>query len=80
MKNFKKQYRDLEMSILSELRDRINKSNYYSKHNNQKAIKVNVFDYVELVIVNDSLVFLDSKGYQCSLFVDVNLEDLIDLL
>lgn len=80
MENFKKQYRDLEVRILAELRNKIQASDYLSKHINQKAIKVNVFDYTELTIVNDKLTFLDENGYQYSLFSDCTLEDLIDIL
>ena len=82
MKNLKRVYRDLEMRVLSDLRDRVNNSNIYSKHITQeKCIEVNVFDYTELVIVNNQLIFLDDKGYSYSLWNgDCNLEDLIDIL
>ncbi len=82
MENFKKEYRDLEMRILSELRKRINNSNVYSKHvTHEKCIEVDVFDYTELAIVDDKLTFLDDKGYQYSLWNgDCNIEDLIDIL
>ena len=82
MKNFKREYEDLEMRILSELRKRINNSDVYSKHLVQeKCIEVDVFDYTELAIVDDKLAFLDDKGYQYSLWNrDCDLEDLIDIL
>jgi hypothetical protein len=80
MKNFKKQYRDLEMQILSELREIVNNSSYISKHVKEKAIKVNLFDYQELTIINDRLTFLDSNGYHYPVFTDASLEDLIDIL
>ena len=80
MENFKLQYRNLEQRIISELRDKVESSKHISKHLNEKSIKVNVFDYTELTIVNDRLTFLDSKGYHYSLFADCNLEDLIDIL
>jgi hypothetical protein len=80
MKNFKKQYRDLEMEVMSHLRDAINNSDYFSKYIQGKAIKVNVFDYTELVIIDDRLTFLDSNGLHYSIFTDASLEDLIDIL
>lgn len=81
MKNLKKQYRDLQMRVFAELRDKINGSNVYSKHTNEKCIEVNVFDYTELSIINDRLMFLDDKGYHYEIFNgDCNLEDLIDIL
>lgn len=80
MENLKKQYRDLEQRIIFELRSKIENSNYISKHCNEKAIKVNVFDYTELLIINDHLTFLDRNGMHYSLFADCTLEDLIDIL
>lgn len=79
--NFKKQYRDLEMRILSNLRFKINESKKHSKHINEKCIKVNIFGYTELVILNDELIFMDNNGLQYSLWNgDCSLEDLIDIL
>ncbi len=80
MENFKKQYRDLELRVLRELRNKIENSNFTSSHIQEKAIKVNVFDYQELTIINDKLTFLDKHGYHYSLFADCTLEDLIDIL
>lgn len=80
MENLKKQYRDLEMKVMANLRDKVNKSKEYSKHVNEKCIRVNVFDYTELAVINDDLTFLDNNGLQYSLFADVELEDLIDIL
>lgn len=80
MENLKKQYRDLEMKVMANLRDKVSKSKEYSKHVNEKCIRVNVFDYTELAVINDDLTFLDNNGLQYSLFADVELEDLIDIL
>lgn len=80
MKSLKLQYRDLELRVMRELRDRVENSTCISGHSHEKSIKVNVFDYTELTIVDDSLVFLDNHGYHYSLFADCNLEDLIDIL
>jgi hypothetical protein len=80
MENFKKQYRDLEMRVFGELSDRIKNSPIKSKHIEGNAIKVNVFGYTEIVIVNDAITFLDSDGYHYSIYADASLEDLIDIL
>lgn len=81
MKNFKKEYRDLEQQVLRCLKDKINNSNTISSHTNQKCLKVNIFDYTELAIINDHLTFLDENGLHYSIFNgDANLEDLIDIL
>ena len=81
MGTLKKEYRDLETKVLSTLREMVNNSKTESKHLNGKAIKVNIFGYTELVIINDRLIFLDSNGYYYSLFNgDCTLEDLIDII
>ena len=80
MENFKKQYRDLEEKVIFELREKVEKSKYISKHLNARSIKIKVYDYTELTIVNDRLTFLDSNGQYYSLFAHCNLEDLIDIL
>ena len=73
MEDFKKIYRNLEMRVLRELRNKVENSK-------EKAIKVNILHYTELSIVNDKLVLLDSNGYHYDLFTDTTLEDFIDIL
>ena len=81
MEMFKKEYRDLEMRVLANLRYKISVSKEYSKSvSNSKCLKVNVFGYTELAIINDQLTFLDSQGLQYSIWADCTLEDLIDIL
>jgi len=80
MDNLKKQYRDLELKVLRELRELIEASNLNSKHIDEKCLTVNVFDYTELSIINDKLVFIDNNGHPHSLFSDATLEDLIDII
>jgi hypothetical protein len=80
MRNYKKIYRDLEMRIMFDLRKEIQKSKYISKHVDEKAIKVNIFNYEELTIINGGLTFLDSGGLHYSIFAEANLEDLIEIL
>jgi uncharacterized protein with ATP-grasp and redox domains len=80
MENYKRKYRDLEMRVLRELRNKVENSKHISKHLSEKSIIVNVFDYTELTLVNDRLTFLDKNGLHHSLFADCNLEDLINLL
>lgn len=80
MEYFKKQYKDLKTSVFNELINRIENSTHISKHTNTKAIKVDVFDYTELTIINNDLTFLDRNGYHYGIFGDCTLEDLIDIL
>ena len=81
MENLKLQYRNLETKVLAELRKRVENSKEESKHVSANCIKVKVFNYRELMIINDQLTFLDEDGYHYSLFTgDCNLEDLIDIL
>jgi hypothetical protein len=81
MGDFKKQYRDLEVRVLHELREKIKKSEHISEHVNERSIKVKIgFYYEELTIINDRLTFLDGNGYHYDIFTDVTLEDLIDIL
>lgn len=73
------QYTALEEKVIDRLKEAINKSKYESKHVSQKAIKVNIFDYKELTIINDDLIFLDKHGYHFSLFADCSIVDLIEI-
>jgi len=85
---FKSRYRDLEMEVYAELRSMINKSKYRSVHVYTKAIKIEIpknqssslSNYDEVAIINDHITFIDKDGYQYSLFTDILLEDLIDLI
>lgn len=71
----------LEREIESALKQEIEKSTVISKHiSNQKALKVNVSGYKELINLHGSLAFLDSNGYHYSLYADCTNEDLIDIL
>lgn len=79
-RNFKTRYEVLEADVKFALRKAIEKSKVESKHVSEKCIKVNVYDYKELAIINDELTFLDNDGYHYSLYVDCSLEDLIDIL
>jgi len=62
------------------LKELIEESEYQHPDYSQPAIKVNVFDYTALTIVNDTLTFLDSEGLQYSLYADCTLTDLLDIL
>lgn len=78
-KNLLKRYRDLEMNIMSSLREAINNSIIKSDHLNTKAIRVSIENYTELVIVNGSLTFLDENGIHYSIF-SYCIEDLLNIL
>lgn len=79
-KNYKTRYEQLNTDVQSALKKAIEKSKIESKHIEGKCIRVNVFDYTELVIVNDNLTFLDSNGLHYSVYADCTLDDLIDIL
>lgn len=75
-----KAFKRLEKEVHDTLRSEILKSNRTSKFSILKVIKVDVFDYTELAIINDKLTFLDGDGYHYDLYSDCSLEDLIDIL
>lgn len=79
-KNYKELFRNLETRVLHDLREAVEKSEYISEHLNEKAIKVSLFNFTELSIVNDRLTFLDEDGLHYSLYTDAYLKDLIDIL
>ena len=81
MSNLKEMFRDLEKKTLDSLRSAVLNSKSESRHTHSPSIDVNVFDYTELVIVDDELTFLDEYGQHYSLYNgDCYLEDLIDIL
>jgi hypothetical protein len=80
MENFKHQYRNLEQRVIHDLREKVDASKTTSKHVDAKAIAVNLNNYAELTVVNDRLTLLDHDGYHYSIYNDVSLEDLIDVL
>ena len=76
MGNLVEEYRNLEMKLLNKLRTKIENSTYESNYINDKAIQVNINDKVELVIIDDQIIFIDDRGlYQC--IFNESLEDLI---
>lgn len=76
----KRQYNSLADEIISMLKDEVNASGEYSKHSNTKCIKVKLFNYTELVIVDYDLAFLDSEGYRYDVWDNCKLEDLMGIL
>jgi hypothetical protein len=79
-KKLSERYQKLEQDVHNALREVIQKSKIESKHIQDKVIKVNVFDYTELGIINNKLTFLNSDGYHYSIYNECSLEDLIDIL
>jgi len=73
-------YLKLERDIILALKFEIENSKVFSKFNDEKALKINIFDYVELIINNGVLTFLDSNGYHYNLFSECTTEDLINIL
>lgn len=81
MENFKKIYRDLETRVFNELRNLIERSDIKSKFINEKCIKIDLHNYIELTVINHDLTFICDQGHQYSIFNDdISLEDLIDIL
>lgn len=80
-KSLIKKHDALEQEVYNELRKRIAKSKYESKHIDGKVLKVNIFGYTELAVINDRLTFLDDGGLHYSIDNgDCTLLDLIELL
>ena len=69
----------LEEDVINALINEVDNSELESKSVSTKCIKVNVFDYVELVYLNE-LLFIDDDGLQYGLYAECSLEDLIDIL
>ena len=80
-KNLLKKLDVLEQEVYNELRKRIADSKHESETCNEKVLKVNVFGYTELAVINDKLTFLDSDGLHYNIDNgDCTLLDLIELL
>lgn len=75
----KKQYRDLEMRVLHELRKKVEESDQQSKFVDGKALQVDIGDYTEIILDGNNMSFLNNFGLHYSIHA-CNLEDLIDLL
>lgn len=78
--HFSTELDNLETEIKGALFMELHKSKDISKHLNQKCLKVNVFDYTELVYLNGKLTFLDNDGLHYNIDCDCTLIDLIDIL
>lgn len=78
MKSLTEQYNDLEASVINKLKALVLQSTVISKHTAKPCIRISLFDYDEISIVNGDLVFL-SKGYQYNSMLEVELSDLVDL-
>ncbi|MFW6273010.1 MAG: hypothetical protein ACOC2U_04460 [bacterium] len=76
-----KEFRDLEVKIQDTLKKMIENSGKVSRFiAGQKALKVNVFDYIELVFLNERLTFIDSNGNHFSVYAECTTEDLLDII
>ena len=76
MSELLREYRDLEMKTLRKLRDKVEASKYESNYIQEKSLPIEVGDKVELVIVDDRLIFIDDRGLYQSIFNE-DLETLI---
>ena len=79
MGEFRKRYRDLEMSIHSVIREQIENSKFKSKFISENVLPIEFNDFKEIAIINDSLTLIDYRGLHYDIFV-ITLEDLIDIL
>lgn len=85
MGNFKKRCDELEKEVITELKSIINTSEELSKFINAPAISVfvgsitNDVTFVEMVVIDDELEFLDSNGYHYP-HGFVSLTDLVELV
>lgn len=88
---FKNRFDDLVKDITNELKIRVIESKTKSKYVDCNCINLDElgfdydelgfdYDYVELVIIDGLLHFIDSDGYHYSLFEDCDLTDLIPLV
>lgn len=78
--NYEYRLQQLEKEVEDSLRELIKESEYQHPDYSQPAIKVNVFDYTALTILNDTLTFLDSEGLHYSLYAECTLTDLFDII
>jgi len=78
--NYQYRFEQLQSEIEDTLRTLISKSNWQHPDYDRPAIKVNVFGYTALTIINDKLIFLDGNGYQYSLDAESQITDLLDII
>lgn len=79
------EYRDKLTSVYVDIEDKlkglIQSSPVLSEHMSpQRALKVKVYDYTELINLNGELTFLDCNGLHYSLTTDCDWDDLVDII
>ena len=79
-KRIKRRYNKLEQDVHHRLIKEVKRSETYSDFMNVKALNVNLFDYNELVILHNTLTFIDKQGHQFRIYDECSLEDLIDIV
>lgn len=78
--HLRESYDTLEAEVIGALKEEIENSKTVSKHVDSKSLKVNVYNYTELVLIDYTLTFIDSNGLHYSVWAECSLEDLIDIL
>ena len=68
---------DIYYALLCEIENGTEMSNHID---GLKCLNVNVFDYQELVFINDRLTFLDCDGQHYSIDSECTNQDLLDIL
>lgn len=74
-------YNEVENEIIAMLEKEVNASFIESENHKVPCLKISLFDYTELLILNGRLQFADSDGLLYNLFNDdVRNDDLLDIL
>lgn len=74
-------YQELEEDIIKAIIEKINDASneYISEYTGEKALKINVDDFVEVIQQDDSIRLIDSKGSQYNHF-ELLFDDLINII
>jgi hypothetical protein len=73
-------YNALVREVRETLTQMVKESKEKSRFMDLPALKVNIYDYEEMVFVNDELIFVDGCGLHYGLWTECDLEDLIDIV
>ena len=74
------EHRNLEKQVLESLKKEIEASEIKSGHMNTKCLKVGFKHFIEIVCIDDEIMFIDTCGIPYNLWEYSSLYDLIDLL
>lgn len=80
MNTLKERYEQLEKDVEAKLRELISNSKTWSKLFDAKCLRVNIYDYDELLIDKSGELSFVSGGHLHSLYSECDLNDLIELI